>query len=304
MNKVIYRKKLLSVLHEDVYSELMDFWREVEEKEYDYKIFVSKKCFDLYKAFIPLFDFPSYEPCVKITDTAIPIFYSQMSKKRVLIIDDVFIHGRTSLKIRKEISNRAETADFMVFAKNNNRGIKQDISTRKYNDIMQKLIKDYNRYNDKRLEQFRNQALYIEPETISDKWVRASLEQQDGLVEGFVKCDTEFSWKRISDLIMKSLWCVNIPYSTYVPIINIKDSEISTDLFNKGKILSNHRQKRLKQNFSYYVWSNNDMCGDKSIFHYCFVVSKNDFMEDCKLMPIVFLIVKIQALVKNLLGNR
>ena len=40
MDKTTYKNKLLSILHEDVFFELLDFWQRVEEKKYDYKIFV------------------------------------------------------------------------------------------------------------------------------------------------------------------------------------------------------------------------------------------------------------------------
>lgn len=41
-NLNLYREKLLEVLHDDTFSELMNFWREVEERECDYKIFPTK----------------------------------------------------------------------------------------------------------------------------------------------------------------------------------------------------------------------------------------------------------------------
>lgn len=97
MDKNIYKKRLLSIFHDDVYSEIFNFWKMIEENVYDYKVFVSKKCYVLYKVFLPLLDFENtYQSCVKITDTALPMYVSQMSGKTVLIVDDVFIHGRTS----------------------------------------------------------------------------------------------------------------------------------------------------------------------------------------------------------------
>ena len=49
---MIYKKRLLDIFQQDIFNELMDFWRNVEESKYDFKIFVSKKCYDIYKVFI------------------------------------------------------------------------------------------------------------------------------------------------------------------------------------------------------------------------------------------------------------
>lgn len=285
----IYRKKLLSVLHDDVFSELMNFWKDVEEREYDYKIFVSKKCYDLYKVFIPLFNFQSFAPCVKITDTAIPIYFSNMKHKKVLIIDDVFIHGRTSLKIKQEISQEAEKVDFLVFAKNNKQRIRQDISTRKMNDLFNKFVQSYNnKYNkEDRVERFYKIGLDIEAVTPWDRFVESCLVQQDELVEGYVKCNSEYYWKRISDLIMKSLWCVNMPYVSYLPIIDIKNKGVAKKIFEQGKYLRNHRQKNFQQSFSYSV-RRGSVVNSSSKIYYCHVLSMNDVFDSSKMTPMVF----------------
>lgn len=286
-NLNLYREKLLEVLHDDTFSELMSFWREVEERECDYKIFVSKKCYNLYKVFMPLFQFPSYKNCIKITDTAIPIYLSDMRNKRVLIIDDVFIHGRTSLKIAEKIRQKNTKIEFFVFAKNNNLGTRQDVSFNNFKNLFEKFTKEFGR-NERTLNVFYKSGLDIEAKNYWDKFVRGRLESQDSIVEGFVICDSEYHWKRISDLIMKSLWSVNMPYVSYLPTINMKDETIADEIFKRGRCLSSHRQERLKQAFSYYISAQSQENGGSKIY-YCNVIAQNKTFKTCKIIPMVFL---------------
>lgn len=281
MDLTNYRNKLISVLRDDVFCELMNFWKKVEESSFDYKIFVSKKCYVLYKVFRPLFNFSSYEPCIKLTDTAIPIYLNKMKNKKVLIVDDVFIHGRTSLKINGEIKPYAKDVRFYVFAKNNNQDKKQDISTEQINDI----IKQYhncdsaNDIDDKTFESF----FYIGAQNSKEKKKENSLIKQSKVVEGQINCKEEYQWKRISDLIMKSIWSVNIPYVSYLPTFTVNN----LDKFKKinCKPLSSRRQRTLSQKFSYHVQSCKT---ESSLIHYCFIISENEFTNDCKLTPMVF----------------
>lgn len=266
MDKYNYKKRLLSIIHDDIYNELLDFWKLIEESVYDFKIFVSKKCFVLYKVFWPLFDFDIYKSCVKITDTAIPMYVNQMRGKTVLIVDDVFIHGRTSLKISREIGKKAKQVDFYVFAKNNNGDQAQDTS-----------IKDMESGGDKLIL------------TYADKLNKMRLSMQDNLIKGYVKCE-EYQWKRISDLIMKSFWGVNMPYISYLPIINFKEKDrlLEKNVLKTDELYNTHRQTELQQHFTYYVKSTEKKPESKAIIHYCFIISKSDFMDNTKLVPFVF----------------
>ena len=129
MDKKIYKDKLINIFRDDVFYELMEFWKKMEESKYDYKIFVSKKCYVLYKVCMPLLDFNSYNDCIKITDTAIPFYIDKMKDSKVLVIDDVFIHGRAASKIDEELGGKVKKVDFYTFAKNNNHEEPQDTST-------------------------------------------------------------------------------------------------------------------------------------------------------------------------------
>lgn len=278
-----YKNKLVSVLRDDVFCELMNFWKRIEESEYDFKIFVSKKCYVLYKVFMPLFDFSTYEPCIKITDTAIPLYLKRMKNKTVLIIDDVFIHGRTSLRISREIKPYAKKLEFYVFAKNTNQGRKQDVSIKQINDRIEEFLKDK-----KNSEDVLNQHIYesffeIEAKSRKEKVKENDLIEQSKVVQGHIICKDEFQWKRISDLIMKSIWSVNEPYVSYLPIFTMKNPGKLYSL--KGVEENSRRQIMLHQYFSYYVQSSEN---ENAIIHYCFIISKNDFTKDCKLTPMVF----------------
>ena len=60
MDKETYKKRLLDIYKVDVYNELINFWKILEESKYDYKIYVSKKCYVIYKVVMPIFDFNYY----------------------------------------------------------------------------------------------------------------------------------------------------------------------------------------------------------------------------------------------------
>ena len=282
-----YKDKLIDILREDVFCELMNFWRNVEESEFDFKIFVSKKCYVLYKVFIPLFDFSSYNPCVKITDTAIPLYKKEMDGKKVLIIDDVFIHGRTSLKIGKEISTTASDMKFYVFAKNSNQGQYQDISTQKFNNILKAFLELHLEKNHDIEKIDFDSCFDIEARNKSEKRKESSLAEQQKSVQGHINCNKEYQWKKISDLVMKCIWGVNMPYVSYLPIFTVKNAK--EDAFSKlaceNQGLNTHRQERLEQHFTYYIKSSKEA---SAIIHYCFIVTQNDFIGDCKITPMVF----------------
>lgn len=269
MDKIIYEERLLNIFQEDVFNELMDFWKIVEESIYDYKIFVSKKCYVLYKVFTPVLDFHSYRKCIKITDTAIPLYVEKMKDATVLVIDDVFIHGRAVSKVNEEIGGKAKKIRYYTFAKNSNNEEPQDTSTEK---IREKSANE--RSNDLTFMQMLNKAL---------------LTMQKSSVKGYLNC-SEYQWKRISDLIMKSLWVVNMPYASYLPIFVMKDQKrlFSTESAKDLIIYSSHSQEEQQQHFAYYIQSNEKYVSNNSIIHYCFVISKNDFSGDCKMIPMVF----------------
>ena len=271
MNKLDYEKKLCSILQVDIFSELYNFWRIVEESEYDYKIFISKKCFVLYKAFMPIFDFDSYNNCVRMTDTAIPIYKPYMKNSTVLVVDDVFIHGRAAVKVNAEIGDRVRKIKYYTFAKNNNSEEPQDTSIQR--------IREENAIS----KNVNNTMTYME------KLNKAILDMQGSFVEGYLNCG-EYQWKRISDLIMKSLWGINMPYASYLPIVVMNDKDRFCNLESKNQFVNytSHSQKELNQYFSYYISTNENKEEKEAIIHYCFVISKNDFMGNCKVIPMVF----------------
>lgn len=271
MDKIIYKEKLMNIFQEDVFYELMDFWKIVEESIFDYKIFVSKKCYVLYKVFMPVLDFHAYRKCTKITDTAIPLYIEKMKNASVLVIDDVFIHGRAISKVDKEIGGKAKKIRYCTFAKNSNNEEPQDTSTEK---IREKSANERNSDTALSYMQMLNKAL---------------LTMQKTSVKGYLNC-SEYQWKRISDLIMKSLWGVNMPYASYLPIFVIKDQNLlfSTESAKGLIVYRSHSQEEQQQHFAYYIQSKENNDSNSSIIHYCFVISKNDFSRDCKMIPMVF----------------
>lgn len=270
MDKTIYREKLISIFQEDVFNEIIDFWKIVEESKFDYKIFVSKKCYVLYKVFMPILNFQAYRKCIKMTDTAIPVYIDKMKNSSVLVVDDVFIHGRAIAKVDQELSGKTKKVRYYTFAKNSNNEQPQATSIEK---MREKSDNERNIDNALTYLQLLNKAL---------------LDMQKTSVKGYIDCN-EYQWKRISDLIMKSLWGVNMPYASYLPIFICKDkNRISATEFKDLIAYRTHSQEEQKQSFEYYIQSKEKNMINSSIIHYCFVFSKNDFTEDCKMIPMVF----------------
>ncbi len=271
MDEIIYKRRLLDIFQEDVFNELFDFWRIVEESIYDYKIFVSKKCYVLYKVFMPVFAFQSYSKCIKITDTAIPLYVGEMKNASVLVIDDVFIHGRAASKVDEEIRGKAKEICYYTFAKNKNNEEPQDTSTQ--------LIRHKN--NTSR----SGESALSYRELLN----RVLLNIQENSVKGYLDC-SEYQWKRISDLVMKSLWGMNMPYASYLPIFIMKDKERLSFMDSSKDFLaySSHSQEEQRQHFAYYIQSDKSYSMSNSVIHYCYIVSRNDFIGDCKMIPMVF----------------
>ena len=285
MDIVNYRKKLISIFRDDIFCELMEFWKYVEESKYDYKIFVSKKCFVLYKVFMPLFDFDSHE-CIKVNDTAIPIYLNKMKGKEVLIIDDVLIHGRTSFKISEVINGQAKTVDFLVFAKNNMKIMRQDISTEKIDFLFNEKLKMQKDSTISKRENIYERCFEIKPRNVKEKTKKISLDKHNETVKGYIYCNNEYQWKRISDMVIKGIWSVNMPYVSYLPIFSISGEERLK--LNKLFLEDNsYRQEKLGQYFSYNVQTNEDV-KKNAIIHYCFVISHNYDAHNYKLVPMVF----------------
>ena len=258
MDKIVYKERLLHVFQEDIFNELLDFWKIVEESTYDFKIFISKKCYVLYKIFVPILHSYTQKNCIKITDSAIPLYIREMKNASVLVIDDVFIHGRAVSKVNEEIGGKTKKIFYYTFAKNNNNEIPQDTYTEE--------MKRENAIVD-------NDASFLSYIEMLNK---ALLNIQQNAVKGYLNCN-EYQWKRISDLIMKSLWAMNMPYASYLPVFIMKDSNriFSSDSSDEFVQYSSHSQKEQAQNFTYYVQPSKKNITKKSLIHYCFIISKN-----------------------------
>ena len=258
-----YKKELLKIYRDDVFEELMVFWEKVEKQKADYKIFISQKCYVLYKCFLPLLDSDMIDNIsIKITDTAIPVYINQMINRKVLVIDDVYIHGRAVSRVHKQLRG-VKDITYYVFAKNSEIDIPQD-----------KIVNDEK--NHKMLQ-------------IREQLIKASISRQSSKVNSYLKCN-EYQWKRISDLVMRSLWHVNQPYTSYLPTItfNNRNDEIVRKFLQKAISYQSDRQKELEQNFLYSIHSNEYAENKTSIIHYCFVMSENEFCNNCRMIPMVF----------------
>lgn len=86
---------------------------------YDVVILMTRKLYSLYRSYITVSEEVNPErkrPLIIIND-AIPFFFEQMRGKRILIIDDIMIHGRTVEKVSAMLKEQGiSDIDYRVFA--------------------------------------------------------------------------------------------------------------------------------------------------------------------------------------------
>ncbi len=90
---IAIRDNVSSLLKED-YSELYRFFKSISDTEYDYIILMSRRCLVLYQLFMLISEDLSDSERI-ISNQAIPYYREELRGKRVAVVDDILIHGRT-----------------------------------------------------------------------------------------------------------------------------------------------------------------------------------------------------------------
>ena len=92
------QKSIQELLKEAEYDGIYSFFEEVLSYEYDYIILMSRRCLVLYQIFMLFFilDEKNFSSSATVlSDHAFPFYYKQMQGKKIAIVDDILIHGRT-----------------------------------------------------------------------------------------------------------------------------------------------------------------------------------------------------------------
>jgi len=122
-----YEKVLAEVLG-DYYEDVKNFFHRCIKEKHEYKVFMSRRCFVLYQLFSDILQ----EGGEDITQTGQTIITDKgcinyraglKDAKKVLLIDDILIYGRTIEKVYSKLREWAPTAeiDVFVYVKNSGR---------------------------------------------------------------------------------------------------------------------------------------------------------------------------------------
>lgn len=99
----------------DINSRLMDFlWKITSSNEYDYVILMSRKMYSFFRSY----DIPRKEKPIIISSDAVPFLRDSFKGKKVLVVDDILIHGRTMGKIGSLLSDKVygtESINYTAF---------------------------------------------------------------------------------------------------------------------------------------------------------------------------------------------
>lgn len=249
---------LIHALGSNTFNNIRDFFQSIEYGNSMFNIYVSKKCYTLFLEFRPFLKLSDNK--VRCTDVRIPFLKNTLRGNRVTIIDDILIHGRTLTAIRKELLEMDCDVEICVLAVNQEA--------------------EYGVGKNTRRKVYKN--LY--------ELQRTAIETKQ-----FYKCSS-YLWKKISDLIMRSFWATNTPYSAYLPVLNITKTAVmrleSLDNKNIYRMeCPNHSMTKMGLDMEYlFVSRFADYLNDNSTISQClFVLHKNSVMNSYKILPVTIL---------------
>lgn len=214
MNKELALKKALG---EPLFQHIRDFFQIIEEQDASAIVYISKKCYSLYREYAELLT-PVGDKLhcsdIMMLDVAV-----QYRKKKVILVDDVLIHGRTLNHLKEFLEGYGCIVELYAFVIN--------IST----PVAEEEDED-------RLEE------------------RKELVNIKDIVKYYFKCNA-YEWKKISDLIMHSFWATNTPYCADAPMVILngagKEKLLATeDTFFDVRECDTRSIGRMGQRFKYY----------------------------------------------------
>lgn len=249
---------LIHALGCNTFNSIRDFFQSIEYGDSKFNIYVSKKCYTLFLEFRPFLKLS--ENKVRCTDVRIPLLKNDIKGKKVTIVDDILIHGRTLTSIKKELLEMGCDVEICVIAVN------QDAE----NNPKQRV----NRKVHKNLYELQKTALETKQ---------------------FYKC-SQYLWKKISDLIMRSFWATNTPYSAYLPVLKISKNaavRLETLMDKRYYRMScpNHSMSKMGLEMDYlFIKRIEDSFNEWSAISNClFVLHKNSIMGSYKILPVTII---------------
>ena len=112
-NNQIMEKSIKKVLKESDYEGLYDFFLNIFRSDYDVIVLMSRRCLVLCRIFMIIFILNQEEIMEKktlvISNQAVPVYRKTLKGKKVLIVDDILIHGRTINDMYFDIKSYCQT---------------------------------------------------------------------------------------------------------------------------------------------------------------------------------------------------
>lgn len=181
-------KILVNVLGVNTFNNIRNFFQAIEYSDSKYLIYISKKCYALFREFMPFLNLSSEK--IRCTDVRIPFIMNDLKGKKVTIIDDILIHGRTLTSIKKQLEQCGCDLSICVLAVN---------------------------------EESKKDLVKQVTEEIADNWDELKLTATS--CRSIYTCN-EYLWRKLSDLVMRSFWATNTPYTGYLPVAEIDDKAV------------------------------------------------------------------------------
>jgi len=255
-NNVTKKRLLIETIGSNTFNNIRDFFQAIEYEDSEYNIYISKKCYALFLVFEPFLKLNKNK--VRCTDIRIPFLADEMKGKKVTIIDDILIHGRTLTAVKRKLSKIGCQVEICVLAINE--GVESEIFT----DLKPEIVVN--------LQELK--------ETAKES-------------KQFYLCD-DYLWRKISDLIMRSFWVTNTPYSADLPVVRIKQAAINIINEKKGAYkvyqCSNHSMEKMGLSIE-YIFNEEKMPKDLPYKNSYFgiMLQKNERIKSFKLLPIIVL---------------
>lgn len=97
-NYILLQEKVKEILKEDNYEGIYNYFYGILTSDYDFIILMSRRCLVLCQIFLAFFVLDGQlldSDCIALSDQAIPYYRKRMCGQKVVIVDDILIHGRT-----------------------------------------------------------------------------------------------------------------------------------------------------------------------------------------------------------------
>lgn len=110
----------LKEIFKEYFYELYDFFLDIMKADYDYKFLIARRCLVLYEIFFTIFEYLDENVEIKgeiLSDRIIPEMKDSLFEKRVLLIDDILIHGRRVNAVHDSLMDiiKCEEVDMRVY---------------------------------------------------------------------------------------------------------------------------------------------------------------------------------------------